>query len=75
MLNMSFFPIPVKIDTISGGVVQFGGAVFVSPKSASKSAFGAGASNTGAQVISISGNSTTIAPDPDVFDQPIVQDA
>jgi len=71
---MSFNP-PVKIDTVSGGVVQFGGALFVSPKSSSKTAQGAGSSNTGAQVITISGISSTNAAVSDVVDQPIVQDA
>ncbi|MBT2658790.1 spore germination protein [Bacillus sp. ISL-18] len=71
---MSFIP-PVSINTISGGVVQFGGAVFVSPKSSAKTALGAGASNTGAQVITISGISSTNSAVSDVIDQPIVQDA
>ncbi|ULT56511.1 spore germination protein [Neobacillus drentensis] len=71
---MSFIP-PVKIDTVSGGVVQFGGALFVSPKSASKTAIGSGSANTGVQIITINGCSATNAPDCDVIDQPIVQDA
>jgi len=71
---MSFNP-PVKIDTVSGGIVQFGGAVFVSPKSAAKTAFGAGSDNTGVHIVTISGISATNAPDCDVIDQPIVQDA
>ncbi|WP_160725506.1 spore germination protein [Bacillus sp. USDA818B3_A] len=70
---MSFNP-PVKIDTVSGGVVQFGGALFVSPKSVSKTVFGAGSSNTGAHVTTISGCSTTNTVDTDVIDQPIAQD-
>jgi spore germination protein PF len=71
---MSEFPIPVKIDTVSGGVVQFGNSLFISPKSASKSTHGAGSSNTGAHITTISGSSTTTAVNADVLDQPIVQD-
>ncbi|WML58898.1 spore germination protein [Neobacillus sp. PS2-9] len=71
---MSFVPGQVKIDTVSGGVVQFGGAVFVSPKNASKNAFGSGASNTGVHIITVTGTSATNNLDSDVVDQPIVND-
>jgi len=71
---MSHFPLPVKIDTVSGGVVQFGGAVFVSPKSSSKSTYGSGSANNGAQVITINGISSTNNGDADVVDQPIFRD-
>lgn len=42
----------IHIGTISGGVVNFGGAVFNSPISVSKSVLGAGGGNTGTIVIS-----------------------
>jgi spore germination protein PF len=71
---MSFGPGQVKINTVSGGLVQFGGAVFVSPKSASKSAYGSGAANTGAHIITVTGTSATNNLDSDVVDQPIVND-
>ncbi|MDN3014699.1 spore germination protein [Paenibacillus sp. BSR1-1] len=71
---MSGFPIQVKIDTVSGGVVQFGGAVFVSPKNALKSIHGSGASNTGVNILNFNGPSTTNTVDTDVIDQPIVHD-
>ncbi|TWE00985.1 spore germination protein PF [Neobacillus bataviensis] len=71
---MSFNP-PVKIDTVSGGVVQFGGALFVSPKNAIKSSHGAGSVNSGAHIVTISGVSSTNTAVTDVVDQPIVQDA
>ncbi|MEH7300388.1 spore germination protein [Neobacillus drentensis] len=71
---MSFGPRQVKIDTVSGGIVQFGGAVFVSPKSASKSFSGSGISNTGVNIVTINGASSTNTVDTDVLDQPIVQD-
>ncbi|MGG3466728.1 spore germination protein [Neobacillus pocheonensis] len=71
---MSLFPGQVKIDTVSGGGVQFGGAVFVSPKNALKSILGSGASNTGIQIINFNGVSTSNTIDSDLIDQPIVHD-
>ncbi|WP_413306654.1 spore germination protein [Bacillus sp. 1P10SD] len=71
---MSFGPGQVKIETISGGVVQFGGAVFVSPKNAIKTLHGSGASNTGASIVTITGASSTNTIDTDIVDQPIVND-
>ena len=68
------FEFPVKIDTISGGVVQFGNSLFTSPKSASKSTHGSGSSNTGVHITTVSGSSTSTAVNADLFDQPIVQD-
>jgi hypothetical protein len=65
---------PVKIDTVSGGVVQFGGAVFVSPKNAVKSTHGSGSSNTGGQIITINGVSSTNSANTDLLDQPIIND-
>ncbi|WML60658.1 spore germination protein [Neobacillus sp. PS2-9] len=62
------------MDTVSGGVVQFGGAVFVSPKSATKSFNGSGVSNTGVNIVTVNGASSTNTVDTDVLDQPIVQD-
>jgi spore germination protein PF len=71
---MSEFPVPVKIDTVSGGIVQFGNSLFVSPKSASKSSLGSGSSNTGVHITTITGQSTTTSVNADLLDQPIVQD-
>nr|WP_263324258.1 spore germination protein [Neobacillus sp. Marseille-Q6967] len=71
---MSHFPFPVKIDTVSGGVVQFGNTVFISPKSASKSVHGSGSNNTGVHNNTISGFSSINNIDTDVVDQPIVKD-
>ncbi|MGG1678649.1 spore germination protein [Neobacillus sp. NRS-1170] len=71
---MSGFPIQVKIDTVTGGVIQFGGAVFVSPKNALKSTHGSGASNNGVNILNINGPSATNTVDLDVIDQPIVND-
>ncbi|WP_040203710.1 spore germination protein [Neobacillus jeddahensis] len=71
---MSLIPGQVKIDTVSGGVVQFGGAVFVSPKNAFKTTHGSGASNSGAQIVTINGVNSTTTLDTDVIDQPILRD-
>ena len=65
---------PVKIDTVSGGVVQFGDSLFISPKSASKSTHGSGSSNTGVHITTITGSSSTTSINSDILDQPIVQD-
>ncbi|MFL6559018.1 MAG: spore germination protein, partial [Bacillus sp. (in: firmicutes)] len=59
---------------VSGGVVQFGDALFISPKSASKSTHGSGSSNTGVTITTITGQSTTTSVNADLLDQPIVQD-
>ncbi|MBT2699098.1 spore germination protein [Bacillus sp. ISL-40] len=71
---MSEFPAPVKIDTVSGGIVQFGNSLFISPKSASKSTHGSGSTNSGLHVTTITGQSTTTSVNADLLDQPIVQD-
>ncbi|MBT2726159.1 spore germination protein [Bacillus sp. ISL-75] len=71
---MSEFPVPVKIDTVSGGIVQFGNSLFISPKSASKNTHGSGSTNSGLHVTTINGQSTTTSVNADLLDQPIVQD-
>lgn len=71
---MSFFPIPVEIGTVSGGVVQFGPSLFTSPKNASKTMAGAGSENVGALINTISVVNSTGTLDSDGLDQPIVQD-
>ena len=45
----------VTIGTISGGIVNFGGAVFISPISVTKTISGAGGNNTGAEVVTKTG--------------------
>ncbi|MEH7309168.1 spore germination protein [Neobacillus drentensis] len=71
---MSEFPVPVKIDSISGGVVQFGASLFVSPKSAIKTTHGSGSTNTGVLITTINGQSNSTSVNSDLFDQPIVND-
>ena len=65
---------PVKIDTVSGGVVQFGHSLFTSPKSATKSTHGSGSSNSGVHITTITGQSTATSVNADLLDQPIIQD-
>ncbi len=40
----------ISIGTISGGIVNFGGAVYISPISVTKTNSGAGDNNTGEEV-------------------------
>ncbi|MFC7060833.1 spore germination protein [Halobacillus seohaensis] len=60
---------PLRINSISGGVVNFGDSFYVSPKSSSKTVNGSGSSNTGDFINTNSGFSNTQPIDPDVNDQ------
>ncbi len=62
---------PVQIINVSGGVVQFGDAMFISPKSASKTNAGSGGFNTGGINITANGISGTNVLDTKLIDQPI----
>jgi spore germination protein PF len=62
---------PVQITTVSGGVVQFGDSLFISPKSATKSSTGAGAGNTGIGIFTANGFSLNNVLDTNLIDQPI----
>jgi spore germination protein PF len=62
---------PVQISNVSGGVVQFGDTFFISPKSASKSSTGAGASNTGIGIFTANGFSVNNVLDTNLIDQPV----
>ncbi|NHM31711.1 spore germination protein [Neobacillus terrae] len=62
---------PVQIVTVSGGVVQFGDAAFISPKSTGKTFAGSGSLNTGAFIIANNGLSSTGVLDTNLIDQPI----
>ncbi|MFL0475752.1 spore germination protein [Priestia sp. 179-F W1.4 NHS] len=59
----------VCIPNVTGGIVTFGDTYYVSPKSNTKSASGAGGGNTGIFVNTNSGVSGTNTVDPDVSDQ------
>ncbi|WP_066054576.1 spore germination protein [Robertmurraya korlensis] len=61
---------PVQITTVSGGIVQFGDSLYISPKSNSKSVTGAGAANTGGLVITNNGVSASNVLDTNLIDQP-----
>lgn len=66
---------PIKINSVSGGVVNFGDALNLSPKDASKSVSGSGGSNTGDFIIENNGisissiSSISNSVDPDLIDQ------
>ncbi|MEH7111588.1 spore germination protein [Neobacillus niacini] len=71
MINV---PGHLKIDNVSGGIINFGGTLFISPKSSAKTFVGSGSANTGIQNTTFSGQSSTTTLDTDVVDQPIVKD-
>lgn len=64
----------IQIQQITGGVVNFGNTLSVSPKSAVKEPAGCGSLNVGIWVISSAGFSCTNFIDPDTSDQKIVND-
>lgn len=69
---MPAFVGPVQIVNVSGGVVQFGDTMFISPKSNSKSFSGAGAGNTGGLVVTNNGVNGTNVLDSNLVDQPTI---
>lgn len=69
---MPAFVGPVQIVNVSGGVVQFGDTVFISPKNNSKSFSGSGGGNTGGFIITNSGLSGTNVLDSNLVDQPTI---
>lgn len=66
---------PVKINSVGGGVVNFGDSFYLSPKSSSKSSSGSGSFNTGDFINTNTGFSTTTPVDPDVSDQNVTANA
>lgn len=62
---------PVQIINVGGGVVQFGDAVYISPKASSKTFGGAGGFNTGGFILTNNGISGTNVLDTNLIDQPI----
>lgn len=60
---------PIKINSVGGGVVNFGDSFYLSPKSSSKTASGSGSFNTGDFINTNNGLSSTNPVDPDVADQ------
>ncbi|WP_101843443.1 spore germination protein [Halobacillus sp. Marseille-P3879] len=60
---------PFRINSISGGVVNFGDSFYISPKSSAKTITGSGSSNTGDFIATYNGFSNVQPVDPDVNDQ------
>ncbi|MBM7571493.1 spore germination protein [Aquibacillus albus] len=60
---------PLKISSVDGGVINFGDSFYLSPKSASKTAAGSGAFNTGDFTMTNNGANATNSLDPDAVDQ------
>ncbi|WP_246938666.1 spore germination protein [Bacillus pinisoli] len=60
---------PITINSIGGGVVNFGDSLNISPTSSSKTNAGSGAFNTGDWIMTNNGISVTNSIDPDVNDQ------
>ncbi|MFE7063407.1 spore germination protein [Sutcliffiella sp. NPDC057660] len=63
---------PVAINSVGGGVINFGDSFYISPKSASKTSAGSGAFNTGNFIITNNGLNATNTIDPDINDQDII---
>jgi spore germination protein PF len=59
---------PIKINSVSGGVINFGDSLNIAPKSTAKSNSGSGGGNTGDFQITNNGFSITNTVDPDVAD-------
>lgn len=62
---------PVQIINVGGGVVQFGDALYISPKSAIKTNAGSGGFNTGGLIITNNGLSGTNVLDTNLVDMPV----
>jgi spore germination protein PF len=61
----------IEIDEITGGVVNFDGALVISPKAASKAAYGAGSNNTAFFTFTHTGTNATNTHAVDFIDQPV----
>jgi spore germination protein PF len=60
---------PITINSVSGGVINFGDSLNISPTSSSKTNAGSGAFNTGEWICTNNGISATNTIDPDLNDQ------
>jgi len=60
---------PIRINSVGGGVINFGDTFYLSPKSSSKTNAGSGGFNTGDFINTNSGISNTGTNDPDIADQ------
>ncbi|WP_226037700.1 spore germination protein [Aquibacillus saliphilus] len=66
---------PIKINSVGGGVINFGDSFYLSPKSSSKTSAGSGAFNTGDFINTNSGINATNSLDPDGADQTVAGNA
>ncbi|WP_449539398.1 spore germination protein [Ferdinandcohnia sp. Marseille-Q9671] len=66
---------PIKINSVGGGVVNFGDSFYVSPKSTGKSYSGSGSFNTGDFLCTNNGVNATNTNDEDFADQLIKANA
>ncbi len=62
---------PVQILNVSGGIVHFGDALYISPKAGSKTSGGSGGFNTGGFIVTNNGLNGTTVIDTNLIDQPI----
>jgi spore germination protein PF len=69
MNNIPILIANVCLPNVTGGIVTFGDVYYVSPKTNTKAASGAGGGNTGVFVNTNSGVSGTNTIDPDCSDQ------
>ena len=63
---------PVQVINVTGGVVQFGDTLIISPKSSAKTTAGQGALNSGGFIITVNGLSASNVLDTNLIDQPII---
>ncbi|MFB6465270.1 spore germination protein [Cytobacillus sp. Hz8] len=63
---------PVQIIHVSGGVVQFGDTVYISPKNSSKVVEGSGSGNNGGLIVNNNGLNGNNILDQNLIDQPTV---
>ena len=59
----------LKIDSVSGGVINFGDSYCISPKSIDKAISGSGGGGVGDFQLVMNGQSITNGVDPEVLDQ------
>lgn len=71
MFNMPAVVGPIQILSVGGGVVQFGDAAWISPKSSSKTFAGSGGFNTGNFIVTNTALSGTNVLDANLIDQPM----
>jgi spore germination protein PF len=63
---------PIQIVSVGGGVVQFGDAAWLSPKTSSKTYAGSGGFNTGNFIVANNVVSGTNVLDANLIDQPTI---